>query len=357
MVSLLKMPRRWEDGTYNFGFGGLSTDTKPTKTWDDYVIANGSSFFEIDSLALSFYDKDTESWIKSKIEAGPHIITSDNITADAKVSNTSGTPSVTVDKSTDGTDVKFTFNFAGLKGEKGDRGEKGATGGATSGGDVDWSDLLFSASVDDTSGTPKVTVSKSQEINGENAGKTRVTFEFTGLKGEKGDKGDPGNGSASTSTAKMEIGKDNTVKYGLAIGQGNNVTGGLAVGYSNNVKDAGGLAVGHLNTAETDGAAIGNRIVAAFEQTVIGHNFAGLTQWQDQFTFNQASALPLIVATNSDQSSHDFIFAVAHTSDDGGGIILQGKNGASKAYYLLRIIGGSLSITDITSKIKFEAEK
>lgn len=39
-------------------FVGLSTDTKPTGD-----IPNGSSFFEIDTLKIYFYDKENEDWI------------------------------------------------------------------------------------------------------------------------------------------------------------------------------------------------------------------------------------------------------------------------------------------------------
>lgn len=44
---------------------GLSTDTKPTKEYNGHKIANGSSFFEIDTQDISFYDESTESWLKS----------------------------------------------------------------------------------------------------------------------------------------------------------------------------------------------------------------------------------------------------------------------------------------------------
>ncbi len=46
-----------------FSFKGKSTDTKPVDLWKETVIANGSSFLEIDTKALSFYDEDTKSWV------------------------------------------------------------------------------------------------------------------------------------------------------------------------------------------------------------------------------------------------------------------------------------------------------
>ena len=56
-----------------------------------------------------------------------------NISAAATVSNTTGTPAVTVVKTGTNSAPTFTFNFTGIKGEKGDKGDKGDTGatGAT----------------------------------------------------------------------------------------------------------------------------------------------------------------------------------------------------------------------------------
>lgn len=46
-----------------FSFKGLSTDTKPTETWDNTAIKNGSSFFEMDTQDVKFYDAATDAWI------------------------------------------------------------------------------------------------------------------------------------------------------------------------------------------------------------------------------------------------------------------------------------------------------
>lgn len=46
-----------------FEFKGLSTDQKPTGTYDDTVIENGSSFFEMDTQTVKFYNETTESWV------------------------------------------------------------------------------------------------------------------------------------------------------------------------------------------------------------------------------------------------------------------------------------------------------
>lgn len=46
-----------------FSFKGLSTDTKPTGDWAGIEIKNGSSFFELDTQKISFYDGDSKSWL------------------------------------------------------------------------------------------------------------------------------------------------------------------------------------------------------------------------------------------------------------------------------------------------------
>ena len=42
---------------------GLSTDTKPTGTYDGKKIANGSTFMEIDTKTLYYYDAASETWV------------------------------------------------------------------------------------------------------------------------------------------------------------------------------------------------------------------------------------------------------------------------------------------------------
>ena len=45
-----------------YSFEGLSTDTKPTAT--DYSdLANGSTFLEMDTQTLYFYDEESDVWI------------------------------------------------------------------------------------------------------------------------------------------------------------------------------------------------------------------------------------------------------------------------------------------------------
>ena len=42
---------------------GLSTDSKPTGTYEGKSIANGSTFFEMDTQAVKFYDADNDIWV------------------------------------------------------------------------------------------------------------------------------------------------------------------------------------------------------------------------------------------------------------------------------------------------------
>lgn len=45
-----------------FAFKGLSSDTKPTGTWNDTIIENGSSFLEIDTQNVVFFDRENQTW-------------------------------------------------------------------------------------------------------------------------------------------------------------------------------------------------------------------------------------------------------------------------------------------------------
>lgn len=48
--------------TYQYDFEGLSTDDKPTL--EDYPkMRNGSSFFEMDTKTVKFWDATNETWV------------------------------------------------------------------------------------------------------------------------------------------------------------------------------------------------------------------------------------------------------------------------------------------------------
>lgn len=52
-----------DDTTNELSFKGLSTDTKPTVNYNSLKITNGSTFFQMDTQEVYFYDEATESWL------------------------------------------------------------------------------------------------------------------------------------------------------------------------------------------------------------------------------------------------------------------------------------------------------
>ena len=51
------------DTTKEIAFKGLSTDTKTTDSFEGMPIVNGSSFFEMDTQDVYFYDGATDAWL------------------------------------------------------------------------------------------------------------------------------------------------------------------------------------------------------------------------------------------------------------------------------------------------------
>lgn len=47
-------------------FDGMSTDDKPTETFDGFTITNGSEFIELDTGDLFKFDADSKSWKKQE---------------------------------------------------------------------------------------------------------------------------------------------------------------------------------------------------------------------------------------------------------------------------------------------------
>lgn len=103
-------------------------------------------------------------------------VISNTIFASASIDNTSGTPTVEVEKHVDGDRITFDFNFSGLKGTKGDNGTDGADGVTP--------DITITATVDGTTGTPSVNVTKSGTDE-----EPVFNLAFHGLKGEGGGTG------------------------------------------------------------------------------------------------------------------------------------------------------------------------
>ncbi len=59
MVTICK-----DDVTNKLKFDGLSTDTKPTGTFNGMKIVNGSSFFEMDTQEIYFYNEAANAWLE-----------------------------------------------------------------------------------------------------------------------------------------------------------------------------------------------------------------------------------------------------------------------------------------------------
>ena len=114
------------------------------------------------------------------------------ITANATISNTSGSPAVT--KTGTHESPSFLFEFSGLKGEPGKQGTQGIPGvkgdkgePGTNGKDGKTPAIEATATIANTTGTPSVKVTKS-----ENTDSTSFSFAFSGLKGERGEQGAQG---------------------------------------------------------------------------------------------------------------------------------------------------------------------
>jgi hypothetical protein len=52
-----------DDTKKELDFMGLSDDTKPTVSFQGLEVTNGSTFFEMDTQNVYFYDKESENWL------------------------------------------------------------------------------------------------------------------------------------------------------------------------------------------------------------------------------------------------------------------------------------------------------
>lgn len=126
----------------------------------------------------------------------------------ATVDDKSGTPSVIVTSSGPDTAKVFNFQFSGLKGANGENGADGQQGepgkdGAPAGFGTP------SATIDNTSGEPSVTV----DATGPDTAKI-FTFHFSGLKGQNGTDGTDGAPGEDGAAATIQIGTVSTLEPG-----------------------------------------------------------------------------------------------------------------------------------------------
>ena len=65
MITAVRTGGTNEAGTWDFT--GLSTDEKPTETFEECKILNASTFFEMDTKKVSFYDESTDDWLPKEV--------------------------------------------------------------------------------------------------------------------------------------------------------------------------------------------------------------------------------------------------------------------------------------------------
>ncbi len=131
----------------------------------------------------------SQDWVDEVIAAADSI---KNMSATAEVDDNVGTPSVTVTKTKIDDHINLDFDFKNLKGEQGKQGQQGEQGetGQTP-------NISATASVDQTIGTPSVTVTKSGTDENPN-----LAFAFSGLKGQDGADGQDGKDGADGKDGK-----------------------------------------------------------------------------------------------------------------------------------------------------------
>ena len=61
MITAVRTGGTNEAATWDFT--GLSDDNRPKETFEGTKILNGSTFFEMDTLKVRFYDEATDDWL------------------------------------------------------------------------------------------------------------------------------------------------------------------------------------------------------------------------------------------------------------------------------------------------------
>ena len=164
------------------GDTGATPDITVTATVDDNV---GTPEVTVTQTGTPEHPDIDFAFKNMKGETGETGATPD-ITVTASVDGTTGTPAVKVTEGGTPEDPTFNLAFSGLKGETGAQGPQGETGPAgadgtngTNGTDGVTPDITIAATVDDTTGTPAVQVTK-----GGTPEDPTFNLAFSGLKGE-----------------------------------------------------------------------------------------------------------------------------------------------------------------------------
>ena len=150
---------------------------------------------------------------------------------------------------------QFVTDLSGAQGIQGPQGTPGTPAGFGN----------ITATVDDTTGTPQVSV----QADGPNTAKN-ISFSFTGLKGEKGEKGDPGEGGTQINSIlplTVETPPDQKNNTGNILFGDNVRTGGSGVdsgvGIGVDVVAGGdAVSIGHSTRTKYGAIAIGLRSYA-----------------------------------------------------------------------------------------------
>lgn len=161
---------------------------------------------------------------------------------------------------------QFVTDLSGAQGIQGPQGDTGTPAGFGN----------ITATVDDTTGTPQVSV----QADGPNTAKN-ISFSFTGLKGEKGDKGEAGTQINNIAPLMVEtapeVPSSDNMKGSIAIGNraqvfspGTGVSGAVAIGDHAVVggRDRSGIAIGRYSNVAGDDIAIGANATSIWDSTM-----------------------------------------------------------------------------------------
>lgn len=197
---------------------------------------------------------------------------------------------------------QFVTDLSGAQGIQGPQGDPGTPAGF---GNV-------TATVDDTTGTPQVSV----QADGPNTAKN-ISFSFTGLKGGKGDKGDPGEaGTQINNIAPLVVptAPTSTTQSGIAIGNGarSSLTNAISIGSNAGTGSASSNSIAIGSQARGMGIAIGTNAQAAASDSVALGSYTSVAS----LPFNQVALGAYSQATEENTVSVGSGVATLTLSDD-----------------------------------------